>query len=690
MDPRAIADLARSGLTVKDFEIELPPPNGFTDPEGYTIVYRLPDGTRHPTFWRKRLFAPLEDGSRYTQVAAIPGPSVYPYFHKDVDWLATRSQSIKYIVEGEKKAASALKHFKLPAIGIGGCWNWSGEATNKLRHPIHDAFLIVIKPGDIVRCVFDGDFRDNRQVEWAMAEIRLALLQAGAIPEFIELPINSPRLGLDDWIVTKKPSLYDFSKLPATDGIDFRESIHSQAHRLNLLLNRNELPAHTPMNLKRIMAGSDFLRKYMYFNEYNGFWYTRLSDIGKVGPKFREFQQADYMNLLYTLDNRALPGLTKKTMVQDLVEGFSHSGGPFTRNPVLEYFDSLTWDKKERIKAIGPELLYTSSAPDDILYAQQIMVRWFIGMVARAYEPGCRNDTMLVLIGPQGFGKTRFFSIIGGEWYRETTVSMSKSDGADFKMSLDGKLIVDLSELGSFRRTEMEHAKAILSITHDDYRRPYARAVESHPRRGVIVGTTNDAYFLSDQTGNRRFHPLVCGVSCPLGKQAELATVQRERDNLFAEAVYRYKAGERWHVDGDMDGTLQSIVQAKQHEHMQTSGLGLQIAAFLDDPLKREWISLVDGVYPFVRLLTLARGIGCANQSEIERVVHNAHTHLKALGWRKIEWLRPDQILNKLTPKDGISEVPPQTGKFGAYVYKEPVPDHMIPLSAFRKDKAKF
>lgn len=202
-------------------------------------------------------------------------------------------------------------------------------------------------------------------------------------------------------------------------------------------------------------------------------------------------------------------------------------------HPVRDYLDGLAWDGEERITRLLSD--YFGARHDE--YSQAVAVNWLVSAVARTYKPGCKVDNMLVLEGPQGLGKTRAVrELAGNAWYAE---AMESPTAKDFYQSLSGKWIVEIAEMHSFSKAEVTKVKQALSAQEDTYRPSYGRVSQSFPRQCVFVGTTNDDTYLRDPTGARRFWPVRCSDINVSG----LASI---RDQLWAEAVQRFRDGHAW------------------------------------------------------------------------------------------------------------------------------------------------
>lgn len=211
-------------------------------------------------------------------------------------------------------------------------------------------------------------------------------------------------------------------------------------------------------------------------------------------------------------------------------------------HPVREYLTGLQWDRVPRLDTVASAYLGAADTALNRAYLR----KWFISAVARPMKPGCKVDTALVLIGPQGLGKSTFFAALGGPWFSDTEVPLGDKDGL---MMLGSAWLYELGEIdGMTRRAEAAAVKRILSTQVDRFRAPYAAAPESVPRGVVIVGSTNETQFLNDPTGSRRFW---C-VRVP--KTIDRSAVARDRDQLWAEAVVAYRAGEPWWLSESEDG----------------------------------------------------------------------------------------------------------------------------------------
>jgi putative DNA primase/helicase len=205
-------------------------------------------------------------------------------------------------------------------------------------------------------------------------------------------------------------------------------------------------------------------------------------------------------------------------------------------HPIRQYFDALKWDGIPRLDdwltfCIGAE-------PTDLNRA--VGAKFLMSAVARIYKPGCKVDTCLILEGRQGALKsTALRTLAGDEYFTDDFADLGSKDAV---LQMRGKLLIELAELDSLGRAELSRAKAFMSRAVDRVRLPYARRLSDLPRECIFSGTTNKDMYLNDETGARRFWPVKCGV-------INIEVLRRDRDNLWAEAVARFRAGEVWWLD---------------------------------------------------------------------------------------------------------------------------------------------
>jgi putative DNA primase/helicase len=247
-----------------------------------------------------------------------------------------------------------------------------------------------------------------------------------------------------------------------------------------------------------------------------------------------------------------------------------------TYHPIKEYFATLKWDGTERIDT----LLIDYLGADDSDFTRAVIRKTLCAAVARVYEPGIKFDSILVLNGPQGVGKSTFFSLLGREWYSD---SLSISDMKDKTAAekLQGYWILELGELAGMKKVDVETVKSFISRTDDKFRQSYGVNVESHPRTNIIVGSTNsESGFLRDITGNRRFWPVRV-----TGKGKYHAWELKEVDQVWAEAIVKYRDGEELFLKGGV--AAEAYVQ--QQQAMESDDREGSIIDYLERLLPANW-----------------------------------------------------------------------------------------------------
>jgi putative DNA primase/helicase len=202
-------------------------------------------------------------------------------------------------------------------------------------------------------------------------------------------------------------------------------------------------------------------------------------------------------------------------------------------NPLTDYLSALEWDGLPRLNTWLSNYLGAEGTE----YTEAVGRCSLISAVARAFEPGCQVDTMLILEGAQGTGKTSAVKVLAGEGnYAGSPFDLRSKDRFQ---AVQDCWLYEMQELSSLRKADAQAVKAFVSTAEDTYRPPYGRAQITSKRRSVFIGTTNDSCYLSDATGARRFWPVATG-------RIDLRSLRNDRDQLWAEATNAYLAGEEW------------------------------------------------------------------------------------------------------------------------------------------------
>ena len=310
--------------------------------------------------------------------------------------------------------------------------------------------------------------------------------------------------------------------------------------------------------------------------------YNQLSETIDVrDPQKLPWQQVkpgwsdtDIAQLKLYLETRYQLYSSTKTM-----EALDIAAGTRAYHPIRDYLDNLpAWDGVQRIDTLLVDYL----GADNTDYVRAVTRKTLIAAVRRIYRPGTKFDTVLILSGPQGTGKSTLFAKLAGDWFSDalSLTDMKDKTGSE---KLQGYWIHELGELAGMRKMEVEVVKGFISRTDDKYRASYARVVESHPRQCIIVGSTNaENGFLRDVTGNRRFWPVaITGESTKKTWNLDADTVAQ----IWAEALAAHKDGEPLHLTGQ----LAEDATAAQDAAIETDDRVGVVQEYLDRDLPAGW-----------------------------------------------------------------------------------------------------
>lgn len=256
----------------------------------------------------------------------------------------------------------------------------------------------------------------------------------------------------------------------------------------------------------------------------SGFRLNDFSHMIEAAPLWLCLQDHDILDALrYVSSNYPCFAKVSKEMIVDGIRSAAYLNKV---NPPIDYLTGLEWDRQPRLDVW---LTCVYGVPDDELH-QKIGSNWLKGLVRRVTDPGCQFDEVLVLEGAQGFRKSTSLRVLGSPWHVESTLS---TDDRDFYMLLARNIIVEFSEGDIVGRTSARKLKAIITKTEDSYRPPYERGLLTFKRGCVFAMTTNDSDYQKDETGGRRWLPVV------LQQIADIDWLRANREQLYAEAYYR-------------------------------------------------------------------------------------------------------------------------------------------------------
>lgn len=374
----------------------------------------------------------------------------------------------------------------------------------------------------------------------AQARDSIAALKANeqvtGIPTLIDLGVPEKVIGkVREWLELPAAAMNGASKVEVADGDNFVS---------HLLAKKDGTPVKCGSNIEAFLRFHPELKGRIRFNSI-----TRTIEI--AGGVFSEERPN-------TLDVAVKNWLERQGLIMDV----GSVGQQLLRvairygsyDPVREYLTALTWDRKPRIE----RWLIDYCKVKDEQYVRHIGLRFFVSAAARGLDPGCKVDTVLILKGAQGVLKSSTFSVLGGEYFSDSPLDLGNKDA---RIEASARWIIELAELAALGQAGLERNKAFLSASKDFVRPPYGRASETFARHCVFVGTTNAKEFLIDDTGNRRYWV------AEVGDRIDLDGLRRDRNQLWAEAVHRYRADERWWFNADEQIEADKIAAAYLEEN---------------------------------------------------------------------------------------------------------------------------
>jgi predicted P-loop ATPase len=304
-----------------------------------------------------------------------------------------------------------------------------------------------------------------------------------------------------------------------------------------------------------------FGHKLIYFGQLD--WRQEGDTMGEWSDK-DDASLRSYLDIQYNLRNRT-----------DYEDGFNMALLENEYDPLVGYLDALQWDGKPRIDRLLTD--YLGAEPSE--YNIAVMNVFLLGAVKRAYEPGCKFDYMPVLIGKQGEGKSTFFKYLAcnDDWY-DDNFNFKNLDNKAVIESMSGRWILEMGEMDTLKKDAVtaDALKAFITSQSDRYRTPFARRPEDRKRQCVFCGTSNDANFLKDRTGNRRYLPI------DTIKKNATKDIYNEKEarpdfiQAIAEAVYKYKQDP--HKAPVLPRNVEADAMKAQTEHLE------------EDP----WVQLID------------------------------------------------------------------------------------------------
>ncbi len=251
-------------------------------------------------------------------------------------------------------------------------------------------------------------------------------------------------------------------------------------------------------------------------------------------------------------------------------------------HPIREFFETLpAWDGMER----ADTLLIDYLGAEDTPYVRAVTRKELCAAYCRVYYPGIKFDSMIVLNGDQGIGKSTLIAKLGGEWYSDS-LNLSDMNDKTAAEKLQGYWIMEIGELAGMRKADLDKVKAFISRQDDKYRASFGRRVTPHPRQCVFFGTTNSQNgYLRDITGNRRYW----NVKVPgNGKYKPWDMDEDTVKQIWAEVMVYAKAGEKLYLSPE----LEDYAKEEQRAAMERDDREGLVQEYLDMLLPDHWDSM--------------------------------------------------------------------------------------------------
>lgn len=377
--------------------------------------------------------------------------------------------------------------------------------------------------------------------------------------------------------LTKAREVFDIE--PIEEGADGGQSRAQEGSTPNndwmeqLSTDRKGKPLETIDNILVILRHDPAMKGRLAYDEF-----TRQHIVKKSLPWRKIERVRDWWNNTDEAGLRHyLESVYEITAIQKIRDGLDLIMYENRFHPVKDYLGRVAWDGQSRLD----ELLIDYMGAEDSAYTRAATRKCLTAAVARIYEPGIKYDYVLTLVGDQGQGKSTLFRELAGVWFSDSFSGVQNKEAFE---QLQGVWIMEIAELAGIRKAEVEAIKHYITKQIDSYRPAYGRVVEHYPRQSILIATTNAKQgFLRDDTGDRRFWPITTMVQEPSYNVFDDLS-GAEIDQIWAEAVHRYKAGEPLYLK-----ELEPEAKKVQEAHKVYDERVAIIAAYLEMPLPETW-----------------------------------------------------------------------------------------------------
>lgn len=302
-------------------------------------------------------------------------------------------------------------------------------------------------------------------------------------------------------------------------------------------------------------------------------------------------------------------------------------------DPVRDWLEGLVWDGVERLPTLLVEH-YAAEVPPLAFDAGLALLAAYgtctmIGAVKRTFEPGCQHDSILILYGRGGCGKSTSVKALvpNVEWWSATAPRIGKFRTArDAGLDTSGKWIIEIPEAEKWiGGAEAADAKGYITRPIDRYDDKHVKHAEDRPRRFVFFGTTNEPDVINAATGSRRLWPVTVGAD---GRNIDVPWIAANRAQLWAEAVHRYREGEPSYLSDELDALRLADTEAFEETDPWEEEL-------------REWLPKRDPTRPFFTMKDALNAIGVPPGQREGRTSRRVASLLRRLGYVNRQWKPP-------------------------------------------------
>ena len=408
-----------------------------------------------------------------------------------------------------------------------------------------------------------------------------------------------------DFAMERKDVKLDMLRQQTTAEDDFGKPDEGADWLTELALDKNGHTKLTAKNLQLIFHNDPNLREKF---GYNAFRYAVTAE-GTLPWNSRDscprdWTDADDASLRNYFD--LTYGVTGSGRIADMFTQVAHER---ITDDVRDYLEGLEWDEIPRVDT----LLVRYLKADDTPYTRAVTRKTLVAAVARTMRPGCKFDPVLSLIGAQGIAKSMFVDILGGKWYND---SLQTFNGKEAQELLRGSWLVEIPEVDRFS-TKFDSAivKQFITRRDDIFRESYGHRTARHPRRCIFIATTNNPEFLVDATGNRRWWVVMCRATSS-DRGENMASLVRDRDQVWAEAVTLWRQGESLELSRDLEADALRLQENAQADDTWKGMIAEWLAQEIPDDwntwdLERRRMYWTGGEVPGAELKTVPRENVC-------------------------------------------------------------------------------